>query len=108
MTARPSTLSSVSSRFSSYIARKTEEYGDKFDASDLSNDCIPHYNAGELRRVKVEWPDGTTQWGRIGVTTGWRPTFILLRDRRAVSSSVTLSPNSSYKPRIVDWRDLAR
>ncbi len=90
--------------FAHYIAVKTTQYGDKFDASDLNPNCVSHYNAGELRRVKVRFRDGEERWGRVGVTTGWKPCFLLMHNRRAVGSGNLIGEGCL----IVDYKDMKR
>jgi len=75
-------------RFNDYIKRKENEYGKKFDASELASQFIPFFNSHE--RVKVQFPYGETLTGTIGVTTGWKPVFLLMRTRRSIGSPYTL------------------
>jgi hypothetical protein len=93
-----------STRFAGYLAGKAQIFGEKFDASDLNPNCITHYNAGHKRRIKVRWRDGLEQWGCLGITTGWRPTFLLMHNRRAIGSGNTLPNDGSFT--IVDAKDL--
>ena len=76
-------------RFDEYKRRKTKEYGDKFDTSDLNPSFIPYFRTGQ--RVEVEFDYGKVVRGFIGVTTGWKPVFLLLRTRRSISSFYTIS-----------------
>lgn len=69
------------------IRRKKIEYGDKFDASDLNPDFIPYFNNGE--RVEVDFGSETKR-GTIGVSTGWKPIFLLILTQRSMGSSWTI------------------
>ena len=95
---------SYNTRFAGFLAGKKEQHGVNFDASDLNPNCVSHYNAGRLRRVKVRFSYGEERWGVIGVTTGHKPCFLLMRNRTAVGSSDTIGPNDQ----IVDYKDLKR
>jgi hypothetical protein len=87
-----------------YVARRKAEHGDKFDASDLYPNFIWHFNAGRNRRVKVAFADGRVKWGTIGVTTGWKPCFLLLHNRYSRGSSETIGSGDQ----VIDYKDLPR
>jgi hypothetical protein len=63
-------------KYEALIARKRAEYGDKFDDSALAPNLIDAYNSGE--RITIQ-SDFWRERGRIGVTSGWRPCFLLMR-----------------------------
>lgn len=71
-----------------FLASKRRQYGDQFDDADLAPEFIPYFESGERLEVKV---DSEIKRGRVGVTTGWRPVFLLLLTRRSVGSSYILS-----------------
>ena len=71
-----------------YLKRKTREFGDKFDPSDLNPDFIKYYENG--KRIEVKFSYGQVKRGRIGVTTGWKPIFILLLTTRSFGSAWTI------------------
>ena len=71
------------SKYEQYVERKRLEYGEKFNLSDLAEQFIPYFNDGT--RIKVE-TGGMTITGRVGVTTGWKPAFILMRTSRSIGS----------------------
>jgi hypothetical protein len=75
-------------KFEDLIDKKCKEYGSKFDDSELATQFIPYYNNG--KRIKV-LDYGTVVSGTVGVTTGWKPVFILIRTSRSLGSSYTLS-----------------
>lgn len=96
------------SNFESYCNRKRAEHGEKFDASALASQFILHFNVGDTRRVKVEFPwtdiHGKPEviWGYVSVTMGWRPTFILMRRRGQIGSSDVLTADCE----ILAYRDI--
>lgn len=83
--------------YADFIARKKAEYGSKFDASDLAPQFISYYESGQ--RIEVEFISSTTgkpyetKRGRVGVTTGWKPVFLLMLTTRSIGSSYTLGKN---------------
>ena len=83
-------------RFEQFCNRKAVEYGGKFDKSQLNPAFVGAFNSGY--RVEVEFcsSDGKpyeVKRGRIGVTTGWRPVFLLMLTRRSTGSMYTIGPN---------------
>lgn len=75
-------------RWKDLLNRRRAEYGDKFDSSELAEKWVPGYCTGE--RVRVRFPWGEVKTGTVGVTTGWRPAFILILTRRSLGSSLIL------------------
>lgn len=83
----------MKNNFNEYLARKQKEYGDKFDKSDLNTDFIYAFESGE--RVSVQFKDNNgevyeTKRGTIGITTGWKPVFLLMLTKRSLGSSYTI------------------
>lgn len=82
--------------YRNYIARKQDEYGSKFDPSDLAVNFIKYYENG--KRIEVNFKcDKTgkvflTKRGTVGVTTGWKPVFILMLTKRSTGSPYILKP----------------
>lgn len=58
------------------VQTKKSQYGSKFDASDLAPQFRRHFHTGQ--RLKVRNIDGRERTGTVGVTTGWKPVFILM------------------------------
>lgn len=58
------------------------------DTSALAPAFARYYESGARIRVQVA---GETMTGTVGKTTGWRPSYMLLRSANARSSSVLLS-----------------
>jgi len=75
-------------KYTEYILRKKSEFGSKFDSSELNKRFIKHFNSG--KRIGVKFNYGETKRGTIGVTTGWKPVFILMLTSRSMGSSHTI------------------
>ena len=69
------------SKYTAFIERKKVEYGKKFDSSDLNNSFVEYYN--NQARVEVDFGYEVKR-GRIGVTTGWKPCFLLMLRRNSM------------------------
>lgn len=86
------------SRYDDFCVRKASEYGAKFDASDLAQQFRQYYNSGERIRVDMVGIDKDGQdiyghtviTGTVGVTTGWKPVFLLIRRSGDLGSGWTL------------------
>lgn len=76
--------------FKSWAEWKLRQFGERFDGRDLDGRFVRFFESGE--RIKIR-SFGETFTGTVGVTTGWRPVFILLRTSRSMGSSITLGPN---------------
>jgi hypothetical protein len=70
-------------KFQDFLSRKSREYGERFDASNLAPRFAPYL--GTQTRIKVE-TCGIVKTGTIGVTTGWRPAFLLMVSSRSIGS----------------------
>jgi hypothetical protein len=66
-------------------------HGDKFSEKDLSAKFVRAYNNGERFRIKVRFDYGEEVWGYVAATTGWCPSFMLMRRRGQHGSSELLS-----------------
>ena len=75
--------------YNEYLNRKQHEYGDKFDPSDLSKQFVQYYE--NQKRIKIQTSWGDTISGTVGITTGWKPVFILMRRKDSHGSSDLLS-----------------
>lgn len=80
--------------YQEFIVRKRKEYGDKFDISNLDPRFIRYFESGQ--RIKVTTCDMTIT-GTIGVTTGWKPSFLLMRTTRSIGSCWTLGPQDTIE-----------
>ena len=75
--------------YQDYLNRKRAEHGAKFDASELNPAFVRYFESGQ--RIKIQrGPDYSEMFGTVGVTTGWRPVFLLMSNRRAAGSSTTI------------------
>ena len=81
-------------RFEQYCARQRARYGAQFVAPTGAA-LIDAYNKGERYRVNVRttYPDGAHEdrWGYVALTTGWVPSFMLMRRRGQTGSSDLIS-----------------
>lgn len=76
--------------YRNHIANKRREYGDKFDASDLAPQFIEHFESGARIEVEFVGQAGNvyeTKRGTVGITTGWKPVFLLMLTSRSIGSS---------------------
>jgi len=77
--------------YKDYILRKRNEFGKKFNTKDLDKRFIKYFESGE--RIKVTYKYGKTnpeievKTGTVGVTTGWKPVFLLILTSRSSGSS---------------------
>lgn len=79
--------------FIAWSANKSREHGSKWDPSDLSMKFVKAFNTGERIRVKMY---GEVMTGTVGVTTGWKPVFLLMRRSNAIGSSYLLTHEVSF------------
>ena len=77
--------------FLELIMRKKNTYGAKFDASELNPAFIQAYESGA--RIKVDFGYEKKR-GTIGVTTGWKPCFLLMLTKRSMGSSYTIGKDA--------------
>lgn len=79
--------------FPEFYLRKQKEWGPKFDPSDLLAVAGSIRNAYETeRRIRLSRDNGVTYAdGYVGVTTGWRPCFILVYNRRSMGGSYVIN-----------------
>lgn len=77
-------------KYQEYVDKKVREYGEKFDTSSLAEQFVQFFESGE--RVEIE-TGGEIVRGRVGVSSGWKPCFLLMRRTSDMGSSYTLSAN---------------
>lgn len=70
-------------RWTEFLERKRREYGSSFDPSDLDPRFIQFYESG--KRIKV-LTYGVPKTGTVGITTGWKPMFLLIQTSRSLGS----------------------
>lgn len=76
--------------YQEYLIRKNKEYPNKFNDSQLNKNFIPYYENQE--RITVDFGYEQKR-GRIGITTGWKPCFLLMLTKRSIGSSYTIGMN---------------
>ena len=104
---RTEAIRSPQTRYQAYLTRKQAEYGSRFSPAGLAPQFVPYFESDE--RIEVESTyrlSGETyvRRGRVGVTTGWQPVFILLHSRRARGSSDVLTASDRIRRVIPEWR----
>lgn len=82
--------------YQEYIERKKAQYNGKFDASDLNPEFIPHFESKE--RITVQFSYGERRRGTIGITTGWKPIFLLMARKDSTGSSDTIGKDDKVIP----------
>lgn len=78
--------------YQDYLDRKRRQYGKQFDSSDLGEQFIPYYGTGKRIEVTTTYDNGETRVrrGTVGVTTGWKPVFLLMSRVNCSGSSDVL------------------
>lgn len=70
------------------IARLRKQHGDKLTPPQGVDHLIPYFG---LRRVEVTGKYEVRR-GRIGITTGWAPSLLLMRNATSIGSCDVLDP----------------
>lgn len=73
--------------FDLWEQRARAKWGDKLDLSGLPDKWRPYLNGP---RIEVALDGEGVTRGRVGITTGWRPVFLLVRRRSDRGSSIIL------------------
>lgn len=76
------------------IAHGRAKHGEKFDASELDERFARYWFSKERIKVKDNW-EGDIMYGAVGMTTGHRPAFLLMKNSRCIGSDVIL--NKDYE-----------
>lgn len=85
--------------FKSLIRLKKNVHGSKFSTESINPSFIKYYN--NQQRLEVSFCDCNgkefeIKRGRIGITTGHVPCFLLLLTKRSISSSHTIGKNDKF------------
>ena len=86
--------------YNAVISRRKMEYPGSFDACNLNQSFVHAFESQDRVTVEFRTADGTvyeTKRGRIGVTTGWKPCFILMLTTRSIGSMWCIGPNDRIK-----------
>lgn len=75
--------------YQEYIDRKRREYGERFSDANLCPEFRPYFES--QARIEVNLDGFGIKRGRIGITSGWRPCFLLMLTSRSQGSIHTLS-----------------
>ena len=59
------------------------------DYSDIAKQFIPYFES--KKRIKVKFHYGEIKSGTVGMTSGWKPVFLLMLRSNSTGSSYTLS-----------------
>lgn len=76
--------------FNQYIESKKQKYGSKFNMNDLDKRFIHYYE--NQKRIEVDFGYEKKR-GTVGITTGWKPVFLLILTARSLGSSYILDNN---------------
>lgn len=65
-----------------------------YSSLDAAGQFKPYFRGPRIK-VTTTYPDGETftRFGTVGVTTGWRPVFLLMKRSDSVGSSDVLGPD---------------
>ena len=78
--------------YAAYLVKKRAQYGEKFDDTNLAPQFIPLFE--NAMRIRVTRYDEHIT-GTVGITTSWKPCFLLMRTARSLSSVYTLEKNDT-------------
>jgi len=74
----------MSAALAARIIRGKQEHGDRFDPSALASQFDRYYRTDQRIRVTTTYGTGPdaetyTRTGTVGMTSGWRPAYLLMR-----------------------------
>ena len=79
--------------YTEYLRIKSKEYGVKFDNTSLNKNFIFYYENQQRIELSFKTKEGKEyeiKRGKIGITTGWKPCFLLMLTTRSRGSSYTI------------------
>jgi len=79
--------------FPLYLTRKRQQFGSLFSPEDLPSKFVPFYESQQRIAVMAAGDERQVYYGRVGVTSGHRPAFLLMHRSTDKGSSFLLSPN---------------
>ena len=71
--------------YNDLLQLRKRKHGERFNASGLASQFIPYFESGQ--RIKVRFKYGEELTGTVGITTGWVPSFLLMRTSRSIGSA---------------------
>jgi hypothetical protein len=84
----------MSRSFAEYLTLASKKHYPKWDSSGLASQFIKHFESGQ--RIEVDDPIFGAKRGYVGVTTGWRPSFLLLSRVNCISSHILISDETKF------------
>jgi hypothetical protein len=75
-------------KYTQYLSDKFNKFGLLFNDCFLSQQFVPYFESGQRIIVQTRWE---TVRGYVGVTTGYKPSFLLLPRKDSISSPILLS-----------------
>jgi len=88
--------------FRDYLIGKKADFGKKFDPSALPDKFVKYFESGQRIEVKTEC--GEIKRGYVGITTGWKPAFLLLSYYNSHGSSELLSKKTEILKELNKYR----
>ena len=79
--------------YTAYLEQKRQQFGDTFDPKDLAPQFIPYFRCE--KRIEVQFAEGVVKRGTVGVTTGWKPCFLLMLRCDSRGSTWTLGKDDA-------------
>jgi hypothetical protein len=82
--------------FKEYFARakSKEHYGSEFSSADLAPKFRKFFRTDTLVKIEV---DGQVVSGKIDVSTGWKPSFVLVKSKPIRNTSRIVWLNNKHK-----------
>lgn len=91
--------------YEDYLKNAIEKHGEQFDSSKLSKKFIKYFENEQRIEVKRPYKDESNLRGYVGITTGWRPSFILLLKSNSTGSSELLDERYEIVKEINKFRN---
>lgn len=78
--------------------KSSKGYGNEFDISDLDIKLRKYFRTDTLVKIEVE---GKQICGKIDVSTGWKPSFVLVKSKPTKDSRIVWLNSSHTKYKII-------
>jgi hypothetical protein len=75
-----------------FLYRARSRHGAQFSEADLDTRFVPFFESGA--RIKILDLGSEEVTGTVGVTTGWKPAFLLMRRANSMGSEILLGPKT--------------